>query len=127
VPRELDAFRAAIRAGARCVMVSHALYGRFGGRRALTAPAVYALLRRLGFEGVAVTDSLSVVSGRWPVWWARRAARAGADMLLFTSARDARRAVRALVPLARSGALDSSVRRVMRFRRSLGLAAHPRW
>lgn len=124
---ELRAFRAAIRGGARCIMVSHGFYGRFGGRRALTAPSAYRLLRQLGFEGVAVTDSLSVVQGRWPVRWARSAALAGADILLFTSPTDARRAIRSLVPLARRGALDEAVRRVLRLRRSLGLAPQPGW
>jgi beta-N-acetylhexosaminidase len=127
VARELEAFRTAIRAGVECVMVSHALYGRFGGRRALTAPAAYDLLRSLGFDGVALTDSLSVVRGRWPVRWARGAALAGADLLLFTSPADARRAIRALVPLARKGALDDHVRRVMALRRSLGLRPTPPW
>lgn len=124
---ELRAFRAAIRGGVRCIMVGHAFYGRFGGRRALTAPPAYRLLRRLGFEGVAVTDSLGIVQGRWPVRWARNAALAGADLLLFTSPQDARRAIRGLVPLARRGVLDDAVRRVVRFRRSLGLAARPGW
>jgi beta-N-acetylhexosaminidase len=125
--RELDGFRAAVAAGAECVMTSHALYDRFEGGRGLTTPGVYRLLRRLGFEGVAITDSLSVVRGRWPVRWARRATLAGADLLLFTSPEDARRAIRALVPLARKGLLDEHVRRVQSLRRSLGLADESGW
>jgi beta-N-acetylhexosaminidase len=125
--RELDGFRAAVAAGVECVMTSHALYDRFGGRRALATPATYRLLRRLGFEGVAITDSLSVVQGVWPVRWARRAALAGADLLLFTSPEDARRAIRALVPLARKGLLDGHVRRVQSLRRSLRLADESGW
>jgi beta-N-acetylhexosaminidase len=117
LPAELRAFRAAIRTGARCVMLGHALYPRFDGQRAVTSPEAYRLLRRLGFDGVAITDSLSVISGPWPVRWAREAARAGADLLLFTSADDARRAIRALVPLARRGLLDEAVERVLRLRR----------
>jgi beta-N-acetylhexosaminidase len=124
---ELDGFRQAIRAGVRCVMLSHAFYQRFDDRRALTAPSAYRLLRRLGFGGVAITDSLSVVRGRWPVWWARRAALAGADLLLFTSPDDARRAIRALVPLARRGALDDAVQRILKLRRSLGLSPPNGW
>jgi beta-N-acetylhexosaminidase len=124
---ELRTFRGAIRSGIPCIMVGHALYDRFGGGRALLSPGVYRLLRQLGFEGVAITDSLGIVRGPWPVRWARQAARAGADLLLFTSAEDARRAIRALVPLARKGLLDEHVLRVMRLRRSLGLAARPRW
>jgi beta-N-acetylhexosaminidase len=123
---ELRAFRAAIRRGVRCVMIGHAFYEGFGGR-ALTAPAAYRLLSRLGFEGVAITDSLSVVRGPWTLRWARRGARSGADLLLFTSPRDAGRAIKALVPLARQGLLDEHVRRVLRLRRSLGLAGLPRW
>jgi beta-N-acetylhexosaminidase len=125
--RELRGFRAAVRAGVPCVMISHALYGRFGGRRGVVAPGAYRLLRRLGFDGVAVTDSLSIVRGRWPVQWARKAALAGADLLLFTSGEDARRAVRALVPLARRGVLDGHVRRVLRLRASVGIRREAGW
>ena len=120
---EVRAFRAAIREGVPCIMISHAVYERLGDRRALTAPATYRLLRELGFDGVAITDSLGIVRGPWPVKWARAAVHAGADLLLFTSADDARRAIRALVPLARRGLLDDAVRRVVRFRESLGLTA----
>ena len=120
---EVRAFRAAIREGVPCIMISHAVYERLGGRRALAAPATYRLLRELGFDGVAITDSLGIVRGPWPVKWARAAVHAGADLLLFTSADDARRAIRALIPLARRGLLDDAVRRVVRFRESLGLTA----
>jgi hypothetical protein len=41
---------------------------------------------------------------------------AGADLVLFSSAAPARRAVDALVPLARHGVLDDHVYRVLRFR-----------
>ena len=51
---------------------------------------------------------------------APQAARAGADMLLFTSPAQARRAVRALVPLARRGELDVHVRRILGFRAEVG-------
>ena len=118
---ELAAFRAAIDAGAECVMTSHALYGRFGGRRASLAPDTYRLLRRLGFRGVAITDSLDIAGSEYAVPWALRAVRAGADLALFTNGRDARRAIRALIPLARRGRLDAHVDRVLRLRRDLGL------
>jgi hypothetical protein len=48
--------------------------------------------------------------------WSRQAVRAGADLLLFTSSEHARRAIAALVPLARNGELDVHVARVLRFR-----------
>ena len=62
-----------------------------------------------------MTDSLDVVNGHAQEW-ARSAIRAGADLLLFTSGADATRAIRALLPLARAGRLDSHLRRVLRFR-----------
>lgn len=113
-PRDLAPFRAAIRDGLRCVMVGHAFYGtRY---RASLEPGTYRLLRRLGFRGVAITDSLSLVRDAPVERWAPQAIRAGADMVLFTSRAHAARAVRALLPLARRGALDEHVARVLAFR-----------
>ena len=112
-PREIRGFRVA---AFPCVMVGHAIYPRLGSRRASLEPATYRNLRRQGFRGVAITDSLGVLGSPYAPYWARLALRAGADMVLYTSARDARRAIRALVPLARSGELDEAVRRVLRFR-----------
>lgn len=115
-PGEVAGFVAAIRAGVPCVMTSQAFYGtRF---RASLEPWTYRLLRTRGFEGVAITDSLSIVSDP-PAYWPRRAVRAGADLLLFTSPTHARRAIDALVPLARRGELDDHVARVLRFRRAV--------
>jgi beta-N-acetylhexosaminidase len=112
---DLAPYRAAVEAGVPCVMVGHGVYSAFGGRRAVLEPATYRLLRSLGFEGVAITDSLDVVRGH-AAEWAVAAARAGADLLLFTSGADAARAIRVLVPLARRGELDEHVERVLRFR-----------
>ena len=58
---DLAPFRAAIRAGVPCVMVGHAIYPRLGPRRASLEPKTYALLRELGFRGVAITDSLGIL------------------------------------------------------------------
>ena len=113
---ELRAFRGAIRAGVPCVMTSHAFYD--GSRfRASIERRTYRLLRSMGFRGVAITDSLSIVS-RPPSYWPRMAIRAGADLLLFTSPEHARRAIASLIPLARRGELDVHVQRVLRFRRA---------
>ena len=117
--QDLALFRAAIRAGVPCVMVGHAIYPRLGRRRASFEAKTYGLLRQLGFHGVAVTDSLGVLGSPYAAYWARLAIRAGADMVLTTSPRDARRMVDALVPLARAGELDAAVVRVLRYRRSL--------
>jgi beta-N-acetylhexosaminidase len=119
--RELAGFERAIRAGIPCVMVSHAYYRNRGPRRASFEPSVYRLLRRTGFEGVAITDSVSVFGSDWAVITARAAIRAGADLVLLTNGRDAARAIRALVPLARRGLLDEHVERVLELRHSFGL------
>ena len=114
-PREVAGFRAAIKAGAPCVMVNHAFYRSLGRRRASLEPATYRLLRSLGFRGLTITDSLSIVSP-FPADWPVTAARAGADLLLFTRTVDAERAIELLLPLARSGELDAHAARVLRFR-----------
>jgi beta-N-acetylhexosaminidase len=124
IERELRAFRRAIRLNVRCVMVGHAFYPRLGNRRASFNPAAYRMVRRMGLDGVAITDSLSVFGSRYAVLAARLAAAAGADLLLFTNGRDAGRAIRALVPVARRGLLDEQVARVLAFRRWLGVPTH---
>ena len=118
--RDLAPFRAAVRAGVPCVMVGHAIYPRLGPRRASFEPKTYELLRGLGFRGVAITDSLGVLGSPYAPFWARLALRAGADLVLTTSARDAQRIVDALVPLARAGELDAKLVRVLRYRRLVG-------
>lgn len=115
-PKDLAPYREAIAAGLECVMVGHAFYDGAPYRASLE-PSTYRLLRRLGFRGVAITDSLSLVHDAPVERWAPQAVRAGADMLLFTSPAHARRAIRALLPLARRGELVQHVERVLRFRR----------
>jgi beta-N-acetylhexosaminidase len=121
---ELRAFRNAIRAGVPCVMVGHAEYREFGRLRASFNRRAYGLLRRSGFKGIAITDSLSVFGSDWAVPAARLAVRAGADLILFTSGPDAGRAIEALVPMARRGLLDERVGRVLQLLRSHGLRRH---
>jgi beta-N-acetylhexosaminidase len=113
---DIAPYRDAIEAGIQCVMVGHGIYRGLGTRRAALEPAAYALLRSLGFDGVAITDSLGILGSDMAPLWAVEAVRAGADLVLFTDGNDARRAVHALVPLARRGELDEHVRRVLRFR-----------
>lgn len=126
LPAEVKSFRRAVAAGARCVMVGHAFYKRFGPKlRASFNPAAYRLLHRLGFEGVAITDSVSVFGSEWAVPAAKLAVRAGADLVLLTNGPDAARVIDALVPMARRGQLDEHVRRVLAFRRWLGLRELP--
>lgn len=114
--QDLAPFRAAIRAGVPCVMVGHAFYASLGVFRASLEPKTYRLLRSLGFDGVAITDSLSIVRKAPVERWSRQAVRAGADLLLVTSPAHATRAIAALEPLARRGELDVHAARVLRYR-----------
>jgi beta-N-acetylhexosaminidase len=118
--RDLAPYRDAVEAGVPCVMVGHGVYRAFGPRRATLEAPAYRLLRDLGFDGVAITDSLSVLRSADPRRWSVDAVRAGADLVLFTSGRSASIAVPALIPLARRGELDLHVLRVLRFRALLG-------
>jgi beta-N-acetylhexosaminidase len=83
--RDLPPFRAAVRAGAPAVMVGHLdVRSLAPGVPTSLAPEAYDLLRNeLGFEGVAITDSLgmgAVISRGRP---AVDALAAGADLLLM--------------------------------------------
>ena len=100
-----------IAAGGRMVMLSTAIYPAFS-----EAPAAFTrsiatgeLRRRLGFRGVSITDALESAAvdafggpGRAGV----AAARAGADLLLFTDLGGAEAARHALVAALRAGRLD---------------------
>ena len=117
----LRVFRRAVEAGVGCVMVGHAEYRELGRLRASFNRSAYKLLRRSGFDGVAITDSLSVFGSDWAVRAGHYAIRAGADLLLYTNGADARRVVDSLVPWARRGLLDKRVARVLRLAHSFGL------
>lgn len=78
-PLRLAPYRRCARSGT-LVMVASATYPRLGGAPAVFEPKTYALLRR---EVVTVSDDLTAraMAGRGDV--AVRAARAGADLLLY--------------------------------------------
>ena len=82
---DLPPFEAAVAAEAPAVMLSHLdLTAIAPGVPASLAPEVYEMLREdLGFEGVAITDSLGMgaVAGSWKP--AVTALAAGADLLLM--------------------------------------------
>ena len=90
VTRDLVPFRAAIDEGVPLVMLSHASYPVLDARRiASQSPAIVTRLlrRRLGFEGVIVTDSLeaaAVIARSGTAEAAERSIRAGADLILTT-------------------------------------------
>jgi beta-N-acetylhexosaminidase len=90
VERDLVPFRAAIAAGVPLVMLSHASYPALDDNRiaSQSRPIATGLLRRrLGFDGVVVTDSLeaaAVLARSNVATAAERSIRAGADLILMT-------------------------------------------
>jgi beta-N-acetylhexosaminidase len=127
---DLPPFQAAIAAGVPLVMVSHALYPALDPRNvASQSPAIVEdlLRRRLGFRGVAMTDSLEAraVSSRLPPGRAAiRSVRAGVDLILTTGAGSHVRVLRALSAEARRdpafrARLAQAATRVAALRRSL--------
>jgi beta-N-acetylhexosaminidase len=104
---DLPPFRAAIKAGAPLIMLSHARYPSLDAKRIASQSHVIAtdlLRKRLGFKGVAVTDSLearAVTSLSGPGTAAVRSIRAGADLILLTGPGSHLRVVRALTAEAR--------------------------
>ncbi|MFV0450781.1 MAG: glycoside hydrolase family 3 N-terminal domain-containing protein [Propioniciclava sp.] len=84
--RDLVPFVAAIDAGAPAVMMGHIVVPEWSDEPATLAPAAYAYLRdELGFDGLVVTDALTMAAaadGRGPGEIAVLALAAGADVLL---------------------------------------------
>jgi beta-N-acetylhexosaminidase len=88
--RDLVPFRAAIDEAVPLVMLSHASYSELDPQRIASqsrAIATGLLRRRLGFEGVIVTDSMeaaAVLARSGVADAAERSIRAGADLILMT-------------------------------------------
>lgn len=115
--------------GGELVMLDTAIYPALSARPAAFSGRIASgeLRGRLGFGGVTITDALGSVAARAfapPARAGVAAARAGADLLLYTDYRDAMRARRALLQGLRSGALSrqrfvSAVQRVLSLRHRL--------
>jgi beta-N-acetylhexosaminidase len=88
--RDLPPFRAAVDERVPLVMLSHALYPALDGERIASqsrAIATDLLRRELGFDGVAVTDSMeaqAVLDRSGIATAAERSIEAGADLILMT-------------------------------------------
>lgn len=108
---DLLPFQQAVGAGAPVVMLNHLGYTALDGDLPATmSPKAYALLREMGFEGVAMTDSIGMgaVNLRWDFPAATvRAIAAGADAVLATDGNQAVRMRDALVDAVRSGRLPA--------------------
>jgi beta-N-acetylhexosaminidase len=83
--RDLRPFEAAVKAGAPAIMMAHLdVPALQPGMPSSQSAAVYELLRDdLGFEGVAITDSLGMGAALSQDFPAIRALKAGADLLLM--------------------------------------------
>lgn len=107
---DLLPFAAQIDAGVPLVMVGHVAYDALDpDLPASLAEATYALLRDMGFSGVAITDStgMGAVHGTWDfATSAVMAVRAGADAVLTTDGNQARAMRDALVDAVTAGELD---------------------
>jgi len=106
---DLLPFQRAVDAGIPVVMLNHLGYAALDGDLpASLSPKAYELLREMGFEGVAMTDSLGMgaVNLRWDFPEAAvRAIEAGADVALATDGRQAVRMRDAIVSAVDSGRL----------------------
>jgi beta-N-acetylhexosaminidase len=106
---DLLPFQQAIDAGAPVVMLNHLGYAALDGDLpASLSPKAYALLREMGFEGVAMTDSVGMgaVNLRFDFPEAAvRAVAAGADAVLATDGNQGVRMRDALVEAVGSGRL----------------------
>ena len=132
----LPPFVAGIRAGADMIMTGHLAYERLDptGKPASLSPVMTQgwLRDRLGFDGVIVTDSLSMSAVAAPGTAGRvavKALRAGADLLLMSPSPTAAAAgVRAAVRDGRltRERLEASALRVLRLKDATGLVRGPR-
>lgn len=106
--RDLVPFQNLIDNGVPVVMLNHVTYPAIDDLPASMSPAVYGLLRELGFDGVAITDSVGMgaVHRRWDFpQAAEQAIRAGADAVLATDGRQARAMRDRIVTAVRQGRL----------------------
>jgi beta-N-acetylhexosaminidase len=130
---ELTPFRAAIGAGVSSVMIAHVSVPAVEPRNlpsSVSRAVVQGLLReKLRFQGLVVTDAMDMkgLSAQFPGGESSvRALEAGIDVLLMPP--DADDAVNAIEAAVRTGRLtearlDASVRKVLRAKAELGLAA----
>lgn len=109
---DLQPFAAAIDAGVPAVMVSHVVHTPLDADRpASLTPEVYTLLRDLGFDGVAITDSLGMGALHQRYGYAVssvEALAAGADAVLVKDGHAAPGVVDAIVGAVEDGGLAES-------------------
>jgi beta-N-acetylhexosaminidase len=129
---ELGPFRAAVDADVPLVMLSHALYPALDPNRiASQSPRIATglLRKQLGFQGVAITDSIeaqAVLDRSGVAVAAERSLTAGADLILMTGSASWNEVQPRLLALARRSPgfrerVRRSAARVLALKRRLGL------
>ncbi len=112
VESDVAPFRDLVDAGAPVVMMGNVVYEALDpAAPASMSPAAYGMLRDIGFEGVAITDSIGMgaVNLRWDYGEATvKAVAAGADGVLATDGWGARWMRDALVDAVQSGRLSEA-------------------
>jgi beta-N-acetylhexosaminidase len=132
--RHLRPFRSAIAVGAPLIMASHAVYPAYDRRRIASqsrALLTRLLRRRLGYDGVIITDSIeakAVVTRTSVAAAAERSIAAGADLVLATGSATWKLVYPRLLRKARRSAafrkrVEESAARVLRLKRRLRLRA----
>lgn len=134
---ELVPFRAAVESDVAIMMVGHIALPQVDPSRApasLSPAILQGLLRqKLGYQGVAMTDSMSMgaVAGDYTISQAAvLAVQAGCDLLAYTSPEAAITARNILLSAARNGSIplqriDEAVRRVLLLKQRFGLFSGP--
>lgn len=124
-------FEAGIDAGAELVMMGHLRYSAVDAAPASLSAAWVDILRdELGFDGVIVTDDLSMLERSGEAAYADQATNAvaavaaGVDLLLFVGGVDVPRVVAAIVAAVEAGAIpqgrvDEAALRLLELRREL--------
>jgi beta-N-acetylhexosaminidase len=109
---DLQPFADAVSAGVPAIMLGHVAYDALEPSVPASMSArAYELLRGLGFEGLAITDSIGMgaVNLRWDFGDAAvQAVRSGADAVLATDGNQARWMRDALVEAVAAGLLDEA-------------------
>ena len=122
---DLLPFAAGIKAGAPAVLVSHNVVPAFGDElpASLSPCAVGYLRDTMDFEGVILTDDLSMAAASGYPDAAVRAVQAGCDLLITSRFADDCAAVQNAVELSMLSEeqIDASAYRVLRWKAALGL------
>ncbi len=130
--KDIRPFVAAIKAGVEVIMTAHILYPKIDPKYPVTLSTIFLkdiLRKQLGFEGVVITDGLSMgaLSKHFPLHETlRRAFDAGADILLDHAVYNVPSMVREVAAMVKDGEIpestvDNGTRRILLLKLRHGL------